>query len=343
MSSQPLVSILIPAYNAQDWIGDTIQSALAQTWPRKEIIVVDDGSKDGTLEVARRFASATVKVISKPNEGAAATRNLAYSHSQGDFIQWLDADDLLSPDKVELQVEAALRAGSRRVLLSSGWVYFHYRTRHLSIEPSSLWHDLAPAEWLERKLSQNLHMQTATWLTSRELSDAAGAWDTRLLSDDDGEYFCRVLLASEGVKFVPRAMTYYRMAGFGSLGNVGISKPKLEALLIAMRLHIKYFLSLSDTPRTRAACLTYIDNWHIHFLPDNFGLEPQLKQMAADLGGALSDPKLPWKYDWLRRIWGWKVARKAQIMLPRIKWAGIIRWDKLLFRLERGLSPGQRV
>ena len=57
VTMNPLVSILIPAYNAEEWISDTLQSAIPQTWPRKEIIVVDDGSRDGTAEVARRFAS----------------------------------------------------------------------------------------------------------------------------------------------------------------------------------------------------------------------------------------------------------------------------------------------
>ena len=105
---KPLVSILIPAYNAEEWIADTIQSAIAQTWPRKEIIVVDDGSRDRTAEVARRFASKEVAVVSTENQGAAAARNHALQLSQGDYIQWLDADDLLAPDKIERQL-AALR------------------------------------------------------------------------------------------------------------------------------------------------------------------------------------------------------------------------------------------
>ena len=175
MSSKPLVSILIPAYNAQELIGETIQSALAQTWPRKEIIVVDDGSTDETFAVARRFESVNVKVVTKPNAGAAAARNKALSLSQGDYVQWLDADDLLSPNKIECQMLAAEQAASRRVLLSSGWVYFHYRTKHTSIVPTALWHDLSPTEWLVRKMTHNLHMQTSTWLVSRELTLDAGA------------------------------------------------------------------------------------------------------------------------------------------------------------------------
>src|SRR5277367_2921044 len=98
---QPLVSIVIPAYNAEKWIADTLRSAIAQTWPYKEIIVVDDGSTDRTVEVARRFASKQVVVVSKENHGAAAARNDALRLSQGDYIQWLDADDILAPDKIE--------------------------------------------------------------------------------------------------------------------------------------------------------------------------------------------------------------------------------------------------
>src|SRR5438067_12061163 len=96
----PLVSILIPAYNAELWIAETIRSALAQNWPRKEIIIVDDGSTDQTLSIARQFASKTVSVIAQKNQGAAAARNKAFQLCQADYIHWLDADDLLSPDKV---------------------------------------------------------------------------------------------------------------------------------------------------------------------------------------------------------------------------------------------------
>jgi glycosyltransferase involved in cell wall biosynthesis len=97
---KPLVSILIPANNVESWIADTIRSAIGQTWPRKEIVVVDDGSSDQTLAIARKFASTSVAIVSQPNQGASAARNHAFSLSQGDYIQWLDADDLLAPGKI---------------------------------------------------------------------------------------------------------------------------------------------------------------------------------------------------------------------------------------------------
>jgi GT2 family glycosyltransferase len=76
---RPLVSILIPAFNAQNWIAETLESAIAQTWPEREIIVVDDGSTDQTLAIAKRFEPADVRIVTQKNQGAAAARNTAFS------------------------------------------------------------------------------------------------------------------------------------------------------------------------------------------------------------------------------------------------------------------------
>src|SRR4051812_46779379 len=103
---EPLVSILIPAFNAEASIAETLKSATSQTWPNKEIIAVDDGSRDGTRAVAGQFAHAGVRVVAQANQGAAAARNRAFSESKGAYIQWLDADDLMSPNKIASQMSA---------------------------------------------------------------------------------------------------------------------------------------------------------------------------------------------------------------------------------------------
>src|SRR3989442_9117982 len=139
---KPLVSILIPAFNAQEWIADTIQSALRQTWPRKEIIIVDDGSTDHTLSIARQFASKEVSVVTQANQGAAAARNKAFSLSQGDYIQWLDADDLLAPDKIERQMDVMNQCRSKRTLASAPWAKFRYRCHRAKFVRTALWCDL---------------------------------------------------------------------------------------------------------------------------------------------------------------------------------------------------------
>ena len=117
--NEPLVSILIPAYNAQEWLAQTLKSAIAQSWPHKEIIVVDDGSTDKTVAIARQFESDQVRVFRQENEGAAAARNKAFALSQGEYIQWLDADDLLAPDKIAKQLVALDARPNKRILFSA--------------------------------------------------------------------------------------------------------------------------------------------------------------------------------------------------------------------------------
>jgi glycosyltransferase involved in cell wall biosynthesis len=332
---KPLVSILVPAYNAEEWIADTIKSAIGQSWPRKEIIVVDDGSTDQTLAIARQFASKDVAIVKQINQGASAARNHALALSQGDYIQWLDADDLLSPEKVAKQMQAVDEMENTRTLLSSEWGYFSYRKNRAQFSPTSLWCDLSAVEWLLRKMRENLFMQTATWLTSRKLANLAGPWDLRLMGDDDGEYFCRVILASEGIRFVPGAKVFYRITPSTRWSYIGHSDRKKDAHVISMRSHVKYIRSLEDSERVRAACLTYLQNWLIYFYPERPDLVEELKMLAASLGGRLQTPLLGWKYAWIRPLFGWGPAKYAQFVLPQCKASVLRSWDRAMYGLQK--------
>jgi glycosyltransferase involved in cell wall biosynthesis len=340
-----LVSILIPAYNAERWIGDTIRSALAQTWPRTEIIVVDDGSRDRTLMIAQQFASRGVSVVTQGNQGAAAARNKALALSQGDYIQWLDSDDLLSPDKIERQMEVALAHGiSELTLLSAPWAYFRYRTKVAKFRHTPLCCDLSPVEWFVRRWEHNLHMQTATWLISRELTEMAGPWDRRLLSNDDGEYFCRVIKASEGIKFVPDAKVFYRITRSSRLSYVGGSTKKLEAQLLGVQLQMAHLLSLEDSARTRSACLRKLQTWIGNFYPQKPELISRVEQMALSLGGGLElPPRLSWKYAWIQTLFGWTTARKVRRHYNEVKSAVARFYDATLFCMESLVSRSKRI
>jgi glycosyltransferase involved in cell wall biosynthesis len=340
-SMKPLVSILIPAFNAEEWIAGSIKSAIAQSWPRKEIIIVDDGSSDRTLAVARRFAAKDVTVVTQENQGASAARNHALALSQGDYIQWLDADDLLAPDKVARQMEAAEQCASRRTLFSSAWGWFAYRTDRAQFLPTSLWcDDLSPAEWLLRKMGENLHMQTATWLVSRELAEAAGPWDVRMFVDDDGEYFCRIILASDRVRFVPEAKVFYRMSPSNRLSNIGYSDKKKDAMLLSMQLHVRYLRSLEDSDRVRAACLRYVHTWLINFYPERPDIVEELQKLARTLGGQLELPRLRWKYAWIKALFGWGPAKRAQLVMPALKASWLRSWDRAMYNLEKAGRGG---
>jgi glycosyltransferase involved in cell wall biosynthesis len=331
---KPFVSILMPAFNAGPWIRASIQSALDQTWPEKEVTVVDDGSSDQTLSIAREFISQGVVVVTQPNQGAAAARNKAYSLSHGDYIQWLDADDLLAPDKISKQMELLSGFPNPRILLSAAWGHFYYRVAKAKFLPSPLWCDLSPLEWLSRKVGQGCFMQTATWLVSRELTETAGPWNTKLLGDDDGEYFCRVMMKSDGIRFAPESRVFYRATDGSRLSFVGYSERKLEAHFHSMQLHIQYLRSLADNEKTRAACVNYLQRYLYYFHRVRPDIVRQIELLAAELGGKLAPPRTRWKYYWIQKLWGWDAAKRAQFFFPGVKASLLKRWDKMWYRFE---------
>jgi glycosyltransferase involved in cell wall biosynthesis len=330
---KPLVSILIPAYNSAPWIAETIRSVVNQTWSNKEIIVVvDDGCTDQTLVVARQFASKTVSVVTRPHQSVAAARNEAFDISQGDYIQWLDADDLLAPNKIALQMQAAEQIASRRTLLSAEWAFFFFRTSKAKFNPTSLWCDLPPDEWLLRKMGNGDHMQPATWLVRREIIEAAGRWNEDLRVDEDGEYFCRLVSASDGIKFVPGAKVFYRASGSASTTMKAFSRP--DERWRTMQLQFAHLRSLGDSESVRTACVNYLQIWLIFFHPNRSDIVKQAQELAATVGGHLEIPQMRWKYAWLEKIWGYEKARRVQFLLPQFKASTLRLWDKTMYNLE---------
>ena len=310
---KPLVSILIPAYNSSRWLNECVSSALAQTWPRTEIIIVDDGSKDDTLAVARRFESPAVKVVTEANMGAPGARNHAPSLAQGDYIQWLDADDALHPKKIALQLAASAQERSPLTLLTSSWGKFFFRTAKASFEPDSLWQDHSPIGWILASFNHNVWMNPAVWLVSRQLTDVAGPWDTRLAKsgDDDGEYICRVAAASDRVRFVEQAKCFYRIGTVGSLNwNMETNEQALDSLLLSLQLATRTLLAMEDSERTRRAAVSHLRTFASYFYASDarFFSRPQL--LAAELGGELEPPSLGWKYAPVQALLGSKFAKE---------------------------------
>jgi hypothetical protein len=327
-----LVSILIPAHNAQNWIRDAVSSALAQSWTNTEIIIVDDGSRDRTLEIARTFQSGRVKVIAQENRGAAAARNRALSLAQGDYIQWLDADDLLAPDKISEQLKYP-EAEDPDILLSAPFGDFFCRPEKAVFSRTLLWQDLPPVDWIVTKYENNLWMNIHGWLASRRLTEAAGPWDERLSFDDDGEYSCRLIARSKLVKFVPTAKVYYRHWSSGSMSE-SLSEKACSSMMMSLRLSFGHLLSLEDSPRTRSAALSYLQVWMPCFYPDKAELLEQAYSMANELGGSLHPPKLPRKYEPIRRFLGWQAAYSAMRTVAASKLRVRLTLDELIWKLS---------
>jgi len=328
-----LISVLIPAYNSERWLAGTLRSVLAQTWPRLEVIVVDDGSRDATLAVARTFEGKQVKVVTQPNQGACAARNHAFSLAQGTYIQWLDADDLLHPDKISAQMRVASELADRSVLLSGPFATFYFRPERATFVPSTMWADFPPVEYFLTRFTNNVFLQTGAWLTSRELATAAGDWTDVHSPDDDGEYFCRVVAAGTGVKFVRDAMAYYRVGNYGSVNKS--RSARAETALFGSKVKcIRHLLALEDSPRTRAASVRLLQDWLPDFYPHRADIVKQARDLAHELGGELRTPVVRAKYRPIEWMFGYPTAVAAMRVLPRLRDQMACKWDECLYRFS---------
>jgi glycosyltransferase involved in cell wall biosynthesis len=316
----PLVSILIPGFNAQEWIADTIQSALSQTWPRKEIIVVDDGSTDATLSIARRYESSILKVIHQENSGPCPARNRAFLECQGDYIQWLDADDLLAADKIERQLTVSENHADLDVLYNSAWGRFYYRPRKAKFQPTPLWCDLDPVEWLFLRLANPWPMHISSWLVSRQLTDKAGLWNERLTLNDDGEYFIRVVSHSSYVKHVSESRSFYRIANLSSLSHLK-SRKAWESLCLSIDLEIHHALTRENSEHIRTACVRRLNMVACILDATAPNLADRLRQRIIELGGKVVPEKTSWKYALVKGIIGERKAR----LLKRVVWQTHLR------------------
>jgi glycosyltransferase involved in cell wall biosynthesis len=327
-----LVSVLIPAYNAEKWLRITVCSVLAQTYRNVEVIIVDDGSTDDTLAAARAFEGRFVKVVTQPNMGAAAARMRALQLAQGAYVQWLDADDLLHPTKIAAQMSVVVEADDRHLLLSCPFGKFYYRPQKASFRPSSLWRDMTPREYLITRFNENVYLPIHAWLVSRELTEAAGPWTESLCLDDDGEYFCRVAAKSTGIRFVRNATVYYRVGNRQSLSSARSAKAA-ASLLCSKRKCIRYLLGIEDSPRSRAACLQLLQDG----MPDFWShkaVVAEAQTLAFELGGALKRPTLKWKYRVIQRLLGNDAALHAGVLFPAVRSRLASATDRFLQKLS---------
>jgi glycosyltransferase involved in cell wall biosynthesis len=311
----PLISILIPCHNAARWLPETLESALAQTWPRREVVVVDDGSTDDSLAVARRFEPRGVRVIAQANRGASAARNAAWRASQGEWLQFLDADDLLAPDKIALQFALAASTGPDFALCSR-WTRFTTSFADADFRPQPLCCDSDPVSWMVRKLGDSDMMHPAAWLTSRQLLDRAGPWNESLSLDDDGEFFSRVVLASRGVRHSPAAVSYYRSNLAGSLSARHTAAAWRSAFL-SHQLCAEGLLRQEESPRTRRACANLFQRLAYAVYLDCPELLPACVREVRRYGGsdAPSEGGAPFRF--ATKLLGWKAAKQLQRLRAR--------------------------
>lgn len=301
----PLVSILIPCRNAATTLSDTLRSALAQEDIEKEIIVVDDGSTDGSREVARGFAAQGVRVIEGPQINASAARNRALQASRGDYIQYLDADDLLRNDKIIRQIEV-LR-GNDRCVASARWGRFERSPNDAVFSNDDQLHDWKPVEWLLAQCGELRMMHPAAWLVPRGLAEKAGPWDERITLNDDGEYFARVLKQADAIRCAPSATTYYRISPGVSLSR-SRGQAAFRSLWLSLKLTAGTLLTLEDSARTRKAVADLYRRFIYDVYPSARAERREAEALIAKMGGSDLPPDFGPRSKALAATFGWRAA-----------------------------------
>jgi glycosyltransferase involved in cell wall biosynthesis len=330
---KPLVSIIIPAYNCERWIGETIKSALQQTWQNIEIIVVDDGSNDNTLKIAQSFTSEKLQVLKQENKGASAARNAGLRIAQGDYIQFLDADDLLAADKIEVQLKEANNFGSE-YLYSASWVSFEEDIECTFIEKHILWQSYgSTVEYLISSWKNKIWMPLHSYLVPISIIVKVGDWNESISRNDDGEYFCRVVLASKGIRFCPDSFCYYRRGISSSLSSQLSYKYALSDLN-TFELYEKNIRVIEDSERVRNACAANFQHYIYFFYPNYKDLLKLANEHIERLGGSDVKPFIPKTYVMLSKLVGWKLARRIELWASNNK----ISWRESKLKLKKSIG-----
>lgn len=182
---EPLVSVIIPCYNQAKYLGDAIESVLAQTHARHEIIVIDDGSADDAAGVAARYQA--VRCVRQPNSGLAAARNTGIRESHGEYLVFLDADDRLLPDALRTGLDCHL------VRPECAFVSGHYRMIREDGTPQADFVQMPPeADAYRTLLQRNYIGMHATVMYRRAIFDSVGVFDRSLPTCEDYDMYLRI-------------------------------------------------------------------------------------------------------------------------------------------------------
>lgn len=314
LSADPLVTICIPAHNSEKWIGATVRSALAQTWPNKEIIIVDDGSTDRTYQIIRQYEASNVKIITHENKGACAARNTALKIAKGDYIQWLDADDILAPDKIECQLRNSDMNPESMILHSCSWGHFYYCISRAKFDPSPLWQDLSSLNWLLTYFETRHMMPNHAWLISKKITNLAGQWNENIKINQDGEYFCRVVSSCEYVKYHSESLCFYRK---GNAGSITGKKRSLDDISFAYNLCVDNLLQFMNDNRTRAAAVSFLKDFISLYYDYESDVIIKNKKRILYLGGTEERPYISRRFKIIESIFG----NKAAVIMKSKTWS----------------------
>jgi len=310
---QPLVSIIISAYNAEKYISETLDSVLNQTWKQLEVIVVNDGSTDHTESILKAYADQIVYVYQE-NKGQDAALNNGYRHSTGEWIKFMDADDLINPEMIALQVKKM--EGKNNSIAYGEWSRF-YRDDPTTADftPLAYWKDSLPIDFLTAR-PEGVMLQCGIMLIHRTLIEKAGIWDERLVLFNDTEYYTRLLLHSDGIIFTEGAKLYYR-SGIASSVSAQRSQKHFESTFLATSLIEELLLKAEDSFRVRQLIANTYFNQYFEMYPRFKDLQKKHSDKIKILAVPVRKVQGGKIFMLINALLGWKAAKRIQFVFYR--------------------------
>jgi glycosyltransferase involved in cell wall biosynthesis len=262
-----LVSVIIPVYNAEQYITATVQSVLAQTYSNIELLIVNDGSSDRSIEICQEFQDNRIRILQQQNRGPSAARNLGIRHATGEFIAFLDADDLWLPEKLEKHIDHLNQSPevgisfSRSAFIDSNNHPIHYyqmpkltgiTTAHLFCR-NPISNGSAPI--IRKQVLEEIRFWNEV---NGELEDCY--FDPNLLRSEDIECWLRIAIQTPWkIEGIPEALTYYRLNSSATSLSSSILKhlQDFEKMVEKTRLYAPEFIAKWENP-CRAYQLRYL-------------------------------------------------------------------------------------
>jgi glycosyltransferase involved in cell wall biosynthesis len=214
---KPLVSAIIPNYNYARYVGEAVESALAQTYPNIEVIVVDDGSTDNSLEVLERYQG-RIKLIQQKNSGVCVARNRGVEESTGEYIAFLDADDVWLPEKLSVQMQG-FQASTKAVFSNCGMRLIDLDGECVGTLTEGKSGDVST--YLLSFDGPAVVGAASTGIVSRKVFESVGGFDPRLSTAADWDFCFRVAQLGEFI-FEPQILVNYRIHGTNMHGNIRV-------------------------------------------------------------------------------------------------------------------------
>jgi glycosyltransferase involved in cell wall biosynthesis len=300
----------MPCHNAGKYVAEALDSVIGQTHSNTEVIVVEDGSSDNSAEVLQGYVSRGVRVIAEKCGTASRARNRALKEAKGEYIKFMDADDVISANMTAMQLQAL--AGRDEAVAVSEWGRF-YGDDLSTYYPNTdeTWTSLPGPEWLVRSyMRARPMMQAGMFLIPFRLLQKTGGWNESLTLIDDFEFFSRVISSAE-VRFVKGSTLYYR-SGLASSLSSRKTREARESECESLLLGTAHLLAKRQDAAARLACANMCQHMIYDIYPQHADLAERLRERVEDCGGADIEPSGGWYFGKLRRVIGWKLARRLQ-------------------------------